>query len=85
MNKERKFWDLLHELRRNYGHFVCTMGSCSTDGCDNPARGGGTCPNCIEDEMAELIGDRYIAGSIHHHTRMVWLNINEALKEVENE
>ncbi len=81
--KEKKFWDILHEMRRNYNHSVCTMGSCHNEGCDNPARGGGTCPDCLEGEMAELLGDNPKASSIHYHTRQAWKTINDALEILE--
>lgn len=58
MNEQprRKFESLIYQLRRDYHPYPATRSACSK--CDGgSARGGGHCADCIEEELAELVGD----------------------------
>ena len=50
--------DLQHMIwRQNPGTNPTTWSVCF-NGCGNSARGGGECINCLEDKLAELVGQR---------------------------
>lgn len=47
--------ELMAAIRRQvFVPEVTTMGACAT-GCGNPARGGGTCADCLGTDLGELI------------------------------
>jgi hypothetical protein len=47
--------ELAIQLVRSYPDYPTTFCDCPV--CqDNPARGGMACPECLEDELAELVG-----------------------------
>jgi hypothetical protein len=59
--------ELAIQLVRSYPAYPTTFSSCSV--CQSkPARGGMACPDCLENELAELIGDP-LARQFHHHIK----------------
>jgi len=83
MSKETEFFDALHGLRSNYPTGVTTWSKCSTDGCDNSARGGGYCAHCWEDKIAKITGDAKLANELHIATATAHRRICRALDIVQ--
>ena len=66
MNKKvNRFYMLLHRLRENYPQYDCTFSQCCNPGCTKHARGGGTCPDCLEVEIGVLLKDASLAETLH--------------------
>lgn len=62
-NKTYKVSELIRGLEYQHPLGVSTLGNCIK--CkSHPARGGGVCSTCIEDELAELIG-KPLAWEVH--------------------
>lgn len=62
-NKTYKVSELIRGLEFQHPLGVSTFGKCMK--CkSHPARGGGVCSTCIEDELAELIG-KPLAWEVH--------------------
>lgn len=55
--KRDRAFGLMSVIQHNYPWHVpvVTMGTCAKK-CGRPARGGGQCPRCAEEELAELVG-----------------------------
>ncbi len=78
MKNEKLFYEALYSMRYNYQNIVTTYGICCIDGCKKIARGSGKCPDCIENEMAQLVGDE-IAMKIHDAIKLQshWINLGQ--------
>ena len=76
--KTNLFNHALYVMRENYASYPVTMGACCVESCGKMARGSGKCPDCCEEEIAELIGDEALAAEIHSHTKIVNIAISEA-------
>lgn len=62
-NKTYKVSELIRSLEYQHPLGVSTFGNCIK--CkSHPARGGGVCSTCVEDELAELIG-KPLAWEVH--------------------
>jgi hypothetical protein len=55
MTKVEKLNDLISKIRYQLPIGVTTMGLC-VNHCGNSARGSGVCVNCLELELADLVG-----------------------------
>jgi len=59
-SKEEKLESLFFQLWRQYPTGVSTFSECAKKcGGSELARGGGLCANCLEKEMAELVGGTF--------------------------
>lgn len=45
---------LISEIRYQYPLGVTTLGPCSTEGCDNTARGSRRCAQCLTERLAQI-------------------------------
>ena len=76
-NKTYKVSELIRGLEYQHPLGVSTFGNCIK--CkSHPARGGGVCSTCIEDELAELIG-RPLAWEVHQALKTYNLLKHEAI------
>jgi len=85
MNKLIELNELIYRLRRNYPMYPSTFGYCSTDGCDNSARGSGKCASCCEKAIGELIDNPDLARSFMQQTECTANIQRKMLDIVENE
>jgi len=76
---ELQFYSALYALRQNYPNQVTTWGSCCNDYCNKPARGGGYCADCCEEQIAEIIDNKELALEIHNATTLTASLINRSL------
>lgn len=77
---EHKLHDLIWSLRRNYPSEPSTFSACCK--ChDKPARGGGLCAYCLQDKIAELVGEQ-LADDFHRTVREQALLINSMIDKV---
>jgi len=73
-SKVDKYYSLLRDLHYQYPDSVNTFSTCSR--CEeHSARGGGVCANCIERELAKVIGPTKGA---HLHTMIKQLAEHKA-------
>ena len=47
---------LISDLWRQFPAWPSTFSACAHDDCDNRARGGALCPDCLTGALAELVG-----------------------------
>lgn len=47
---------LIDDLWRQHPRWPSTFSKCWTSGCQNIARGGNECAECVEKELAALVG-----------------------------
>lgn len=52
-----KAYEHVTGIYRNYPDWPSTFGFCSTEGCENMARGSGMCAHCHEKALAEYSGE----------------------------
>ena len=64
MSKRLEMSNLLYELRYQLMHGAHTFSACSREGCDNSARGGRACPDCLEGDIDRLLGFEYVGGAV---------------------
>lgn len=57
MNKRMEMHRLLGDLRYQLAPGAHTYSRCSRESCDNGARGGRVCADCLELEIDALLGD----------------------------
>lgn len=68
--REALIFTNIHRLRRQYPleSRIATCNNCMTEGCIHTVVGAGKCANCVEKDLAELIGKRS-AETLHRLTR----------------
>lgn len=54
--RERTLNQLLHDIGYQFPGGVTTFSGCANGACDNMARGGHLCVECLEKCLAELVG-----------------------------
>ena len=74
---------IFYSLVRNYARWPSTFSTCPTEGCERLGRGGGLCADCIEKELAGLIGEN-LAKQMHDsikRTHELWCIIFDELED----
>ena len=64
MDKLEEAEQLIYDINRSYSILPAIAGRCSTKGCGNIVNGLGSCGDCLEIELAELVG-RVAARTMH--------------------
>jgi len=59
---------IVYDLRYQYPTGVTTFSSCANDDCNNSARGGRLCPDCLVDCLSALTGKPAMAQRLKHLT-----------------
>ena len=72
---------LIHRIRRAYPDSVTTYNPCpnQTEECTS-ARGSDVCPNCLENELTEIVGVG-LAHAFHSHTKTAAYLIGKMLND----
>lgn len=77
----KKVNDLMYEIRRQLPQGATTW---STGVCGHSARGGGTCIECLERDLADIVGvivaDAYVIAKIDEQKAIY--DINEAVSKL---
>lgn len=69
MTKTYQCEELINQLIRQYPVWPSTFSACKCK--RGMARGGGKCPDCIEEELANLIDDKLLAYRLHRAIQTV--------------
>ena len=64
MDKLAAAEQLIYDINRSHLMLPAMVGRCPTKGCGNRVNGSGSCGDCLEGELADLVG-RVAARTMH--------------------
>jgi hypothetical protein len=71
-------------IYRSYPDWPSTFGKCSTDGCENSARGCGLCADCHEKGLAQYSGEE-AAKDFHDKVKAMSQSYGELVTAIKGE